>query len=63
MKEGVVEKYIHNKTRNEYTVEGEALNCTNAQDGQIVVLYRNKNGQLFVREKNEFLQKFTLKKD
>lgn len=57
-----MEKYIHNKTGNEYTVEGEALNCTNAQDGQTVVLYRNKDGQLFVREKNEFLQKFTLKK-
>lgn len=57
-----MEKYMHNKTGNEYTVEGEALDCTNSRDGQIVVLYRNKNGQLFVREKNEFLQKFTLKK-
>lgn len=51
-------EYIHKKTGNIYTVEGEAIDCTNSRNDTIVVLYRNKEGMLFVREKGEFLEKF-----
>lgn len=48
---------IHLKTGNEYTVIGEAINCTDEQDGQQMVIYRNKD-QVFVREVNEFQDRF-----
>ncbi len=41
-----------------YTALGEVTNATNAQDGQVMVLYINYKGQLFVREKEEFDEKF-----
>lgn len=49
--------FIHRKTGNKYVVIGECLNCTNAQDGQEMVIYA-RDGQVFVREKSEFLEKF-----
>jgi len=49
--------FIHKKTGNVYQVVGECLNCTNAQDGQEMVIYA-KDGKTFVREKREFLEKF-----
>ena len=51
---------VHLKTGNEYTVVGEAINCTNAQDGQHVVIY-TREGQTFVREVHEFQNKFKAK--
>lgn len=51
---------IHLKTGNIYELVGEAINATNANDGEIVVIYK-KDGQLFVREKTEFYEKFRIK--
>ena len=48
---------IHLKTGNEYTVLGEVRNCTNNRDGEVMVLYSSSAG-MFVREKQEFWQKF-----
>ena len=56
-------KYKHLKTGNIYEViRDDVLNCTNANDEQIMVLYKNEQSPelFFVREKNEFLQKFEL---
>ena len=52
-------KYVvHKKTGNVYTViTSNVINCTNAQDGQQMVLY-TKDGMWFVREKKEFEEKF-----
>lgn len=55
----------HKKTDNVYVLIFNALNCTNAQDGQKMVLYRRHNTDInadheyFVREVNEFKEKFT----
>jgi hypothetical protein len=49
--------FIHRKTGNKYVVVGECLNCTNAQDGQEMVIYF-RDGRTYVREKAEFLEKF-----
>jgi len=54
-----MEHYIHNKTGNVYTMVAEAIDATNSRDGLIVIIYQNKKGEFFVREKSEFLQKFT----
>lgn len=42
----------------------EAIDCTNERDGLIVVVYicKEAEGKLFVREKSEFLKKFSPKK-
>ena len=56
-------KYKHLKTGNIYEViRDDVLNCTNANDEQIMVLYKKEQSPelLFVREKTEFLQKFEL---
>lgn len=53
-----ISNFIHIKTGNIYYVLGEAINSTNDRDGQIIIIYSNKEGQVFVREKNEFLEKF-----
>ena len=57
-------KYIHNKTGNIYElIRDDVINCTNANDHQTMVLYKNPQypDLLFVREKAEFHQKFTKK--
>lgn len=48
----------HIKTGETYRVVGEATNCTNEQNGQLMVIYQ-KDGHLFVRSAEEFMQKFT----
>lgn len=56
----------HLKTGNLYTIFNLATNCTNAQDGQSMVIYRRHNPEMsadisfkyFVRELEEFKQKF-----
>lgn len=59
--------WVHNKTGNVYFritpcsgAYDTALNCTNAVDPQEVVLYTDSlKTRLFVREKQEFLDRFT----
>ena len=56
-------KYRNIKNQNIYEVIREdVINCTNANDGQTMVLYKSEKSPdlLFVREKSEFLQKFEL---
>jgi len=62
---GKVKVYKNKKWGTKYTVLLEdVINCTNSQDGQIMVLYRNtepdEDGlvRTFVREREEFLSKF-----
>lgn len=51
-------KVRHKKTGNIYDVERlSVINCTNANDGQLMVLY-HRNGLHFVREQTEFFKKF-----
>ena len=54
-------KYINNKTYNTYTVLFEAIDATNsvAEENKVVVVYENEQGTYFVREKEEFLEKFS----
>ena len=56
--------WINNKNGREHQVIDEAIDCTNERDGLIVVVYicKEAKGKLFVREKNEFLKKFSPKK-
>lgn len=58
--------YKHNKTGNLYYVLTEAINCTNANDGEEMVVYKRLDGDdekvktmTFVRNKDEFNKKFT----
>ena len=45
-----------------YKLIGTAINCTNAQDGQIMLIYepieQTNEHLVFVRERNEFYEKF-----
>jgi hypothetical protein len=53
--------YRHNKTGKLYFLIGNATDCTNSRDGTEVVIYFQVGNisRTFVREKSEFLQKFT----
>lgn len=55
--------WINKKNEREYEVIKEAIDCTNERDGLIVVVYicKEVEGKLFVREKEEFLNKFSPK--
>ena len=56
-------KYKNIKNQNIYEVIREdVINCTNANDGEVMVLYKSEKSPdlVFVREKSEFLQKFEL---
>lgn len=50
-------KYRNKKNGKIYIVLGEVIDCTNERDGTICVLYDDRQ-RLFVREKNEFFEKF-----
>lgn len=52
-------KYIHKKTEKVYDVcRCSVINATNGSaDGQRMVIYR-RDGKVFVREMNEFFDKF-----
>ena len=50
-------RVVNKKNQDAYQVLGLAVNCTNAHDGQRMVIYK-KDGQLFVREQTEFADKF-----
>lgn len=54
-----MEAYKHNKTGNLYFKLFDAIDATNSRDGNDVAVYSNTQGQVFVRDKEEFLQKFT----
>lgn len=45
-----------------YLLRDDIINCTNANDNQIMVLYKSLDHKdmLFVREKVEFYNKFTV---
>ncbi len=49
----------NNKTGKYYAILHNAIDCTNERDGLDVVVYKDTNHQIFVREKEEFWQKFT----
>ncbi len=54
-------KFRNKKNGNIYDVIREdVINCTNANDGDVMVLYKNNNypDKIFVRERNEFYIKF-----
>jgi len=51
----------HKKTNNKYRIIGFVKNCTNANDGQIMVIYEHltTHGNVhYTRELNEFKEKF-----
>ena len=48
---------IHLKTGNEYQVIGEAIDATNMHCNQLMVIYQ-RDGKTFVREAEEFQEKF-----
>lgn len=52
--------WVHNKTGNYYLVlEENAIDCTNSRADSACVIY-SKDGKVFVRDKDEFVSKFTL---
>ena len=50
--------WINKKNKKEYFVSGVATDCTNASEGRLMVEYQLA-GQRFVRDHQEFLEKFT----
>ena len=52
--------YINKKTGKKYTKVFECVNTTNSDDGKIMVLYHpvKTKAKMFVRELNEFNEKF-----
>lgn len=48
---------VHLKTGNEYQVIGEAIDATNMHCNQLMVIYQ-RDGKTFVREAEEFQEKF-----
>lgn len=56
-----MKRFKHLKTGNIYEMlRDDVINCTNANDEQIMVLYKRVSipDKIFVREKNEFYEKF-----
>ena len=52
-------RYIHKKTGNIYFLLNDNLiECTNGREEKKYCLYANLEGVLFVRERDEFYQKF-----
>lgn len=49
----------HNKTGSIYHVIQEIINATNANDGTTMILYSNTQGRMYVREAEEFWEKFS----
>lgn len=53
--------YKHIKTGNVYEVLfDDAIECTNGREDMQYVVYRNARGKVFVREYDEFMNKFVL---
>lgn len=54
-------KAINKKNEKEYIVLNDnVINATNADNGALAVLYANKDGELFIRNKEEFNTKFII---
>lgn len=54
-----IKYWRHIKTGNIYVRLMEVINSTNGEnDGQLMIVYESRANEKFVREKNEFLEKF-----
>ena len=51
--------YRNKKKGTIYYVTGSCINCTNAQDGQLMILYTDGENN-FCREEKEFYEKFEI---
>lgn len=52
-------RFTHKKTGNTYfLLNDELIECTNGREDKKYCLYANKKGMIFVRERDEFYQKF-----
>lgn len=51
-------KFFNKKNRNIYNYLGEVIDCTNKRGGEVLCVLYEREGILFVREKNEFFEKF-----
>lgn len=55
-----VKKVVHNKTGNIYILlNDQIIECTNGREEKKYCLYVNLEGMVFVRERDEFYNKFT----
>jgi len=53
------QKVTNKKTGNIYTIIGFNVICTTDKlDGQAMILYKNKDGDIFAMERKEFWEKF-----
>lgn len=54
-----VKKVVHKKTGNMYILlNDDLIECTNGREDKKYCLYANLEGMVFVREHDEFYQKF-----
>lgn len=61
MQQKPVKQLIHKKTGNTYfLLNDELIECTNGREDKKYCLYVNLEGMVFVREHDEFYQKFTV---
>lgn len=61
MQQKPVKQLIHKKTGNTYfLLNDELIECTNGREDKKYCLYANLEGMIFVREHDEFYQKFTV---
>ena len=52
-------RFTHKKTGNMYfLLNDDLIECTNGREEKKYCLYANKKGMIFVRERDEFYQKF-----
>ena len=51
----------NNKNKETYFYIGDVISATNGHENKVMALYM-KDGQFYVREKNEFVCKFTISK-
>ena len=62
----IMKRYTHNKTGDYYEViTNKGICATNAYAGARLVVYRklNRTNEIFVRDYNEFMEKFTLNEE
>ena len=59
MQQKPVKQFTHKKTGNTYfLLNDELIECTNGREDKKYCLYASLAGMVFVREANEFYQKF-----
>lgn len=55
-----MKRFKHNKTGNTYILlNDDLIECTNGREEKKYCLYSNTEGKIFVREHDEFYDKFT----